>query len=229
MKTLIFSLALICLPSVLRAAPTNGADAKPHALYVELLGGSTLVGLNYDARFGSTTHWGWRGGLSWAYSEANGFFPDSHDSRYWAVPLGVNYLLGSGRHSLELGLGASVGLVNRHYNRVSSYEQAVPQADFRRYLDDGSLVPQGAALFFDETSQQGYLVFSNVERRSKNSFGYYFFGDIGYRHTARSGFLFRAGLSPSFNFGDRYAISRGFSDTFHRFTLGAYLGFGWAF
>lgn len=168
-------------------------NSKPRAVYMELLGASTMVGVNYDARFNRHTHWGWRAGLSFAYSSSDNFFGHATSTRAWAVPLGVNYLLGNWRNNLEMGVGVNLGVYNNHY--------VEPLID-----PDGGL-----------------------EENSENLFGYYFFADVGYRHVARSGFLFRAGVSPSLNFGDGHAVCRGFSGEPKRVGLSVYLGFGWAF
>ena len=56
---------------------------------------------------------------------------------------------------------------------------------------------------------------------SKTQFGYFFFGDIGYRYQRPNGFLFRVGVSPSFNFGDKYGLNKA--------AFFPYIGFGWSF
>lgn len=52
-------------------------------------------------------------------------------------------------------------------------------------------------------------------------FGYFLFGNIGYRYQRSNGLMFRIGMSPSFNFGDKYGIEK---SAFY-----PYLGFGWSF
>ena len=44
----------------------------------------------------------------------------------------------------------------------------------------------------------------------ENKFGYFFFGDIGYRYQPTSGMVFRIGVSPSFNFDDSHSIHKAF-------------------
>ena len=56
---------------------------------------------------------------------------------------------------------------------------------------------------------------------SKTQFGYFFFGDIGYRYQRPNGFMFRVGVSPSFNFGDKYGLNKA--------AFFPYIGFGWSF
>ncbi len=197
MKKLLIIFALV-VPMAVSAQQSDQSDQtdknpKPHAVYLELLGASTMVGVSYDARFNSHTHWGWRAGLSFAYSSSDNFFSYATSTRAWAVPIEVNYLLGNWRNSLEMGVGANLGVYNNHW--------VVPL-----------LGPTGG-----------------MEEESENLFGYYLFADIGYRHVARSGFLFRAGVSPSLNFGDEHAVYRGFASEAKRVGLSVYLGFGWAF
>lgn len=52
-------------------------------------------------------------------------------------------------------------------------------------------------------------------------FGYFLFGDIGYRYERAGGFMFRIGVSPSFNFGDKHGVTK---SVFY-----PYLGLGWSF
>lgn len=55
----------------------------------------------------------------------------------------------------------------------------------------------------------------------KTQLGYFFFGDIGYRYQRPNGFMFRVGVSPSFNFGDKYGLNKA--------AFFPYIGFGWSF
>lgn len=68
----------------------------------------------------------------------------------------------------------------------------------------------------DETSPKTEFYTS-----SKTQFGYFFFGDIGYRYQRPNGFMFRVGVSPSFNFGDKYGLNKA--------AFFPYIGFGWSF
>lgn len=96
-------------------------------VYLELLGASNGLGINYDARFnrGSASGFGWRTGLGFGYrysstGVAYGFNEtgNSQDggvaldmSRVYdqcfraSVPLEVNYLLGKGPSKIDLGAG----------------------------------------------------------------------------------------------------------------------------
>jgi hypothetical protein len=68
-----------------------------------------------------------------------------------------------------------------------------------------------------------------IYTKSKNEFGYYFFGNIGYRHVAKSGFMFRVGVTPTLTFGGKHAVYCGFSDDYNKVSAIPYIGFGWAF
>ena len=82
------------------------------------------------------------------------------------------------------------------------------------YVEDTWWYPGGENT--DETSPKTYFYTS-----SRTQFGYFFFGDIGYRYQRPNGFMFRVGVSPSFNFGDKYGLNKA--------AFFPYIGFGWSF
>lgn len=109
------------------------------------------------------------------------------------VPLELNYLLGEKKSKLEVGFGASLGVY--HVKETSwFYSQPVPP----------------------ETEE----IAERYESK-ENRFGYFLFGNIGYRYQRTNGFMFRVGLSPSFNFGDKHGLSK---SAFY-----PYIGLGWSF
>lgn len=55
----------------------------------------------------------------------------------------------------------------------------------------------------------------NYDCRLKGNSGF------GYRYQRNSGFMFRVGVSPSFNFGDKYGLKK---SAFY-----PYVGLGWSF
>ena len=55
----------------------------------------------------------------------------------------------------------------------------------------------------------------------ENRFGYFLFGNIGYRYQRTNGVMFRVGLSPSINFGDKHGVIK---SAFY-----PYIGHGWSF
>lgn len=230
MKRILLPLLALCLTMTATAQKSNEGTTKNHAVYLELLGGSSEIGVNYDARFNKHTRWGWRAGLGFAYSESSGCFDHSNSIRAWSVPFGINYLIGNKKNYLELELGASLGLYNGHYEKWTSHSDEISKADYERYTADRSLLPDNATPAYDPETQKGYLIYNEYHQATENKFGYFFFGDIGYRHVANSGFLFRIGLNPLFNFGGEHAVYRVIGNSYaHKLSMGFYLGFGWAF
>ncbi|MBR1694066.1 MAG: hypothetical protein IJ709_01490, partial [Selenomonas sp.] len=63
--------------------------------------------------------------------------------------------------------------------------------------------------------------YAKTTPKSRKSFGYFVFFDIGYRFQPIKGFDFRVGITPSFNFGDKRGITRAWGLP--------YLSFGYAF
>ena len=176
------------------------AQERKNSLYGELAGASNGVGVNFESRFSKTSPFGWRVGLAWGYGESDFAFGDSESLRAYTVPLGVNWLIGKGRSKFELGAGVSLGLYNLHRKSYDYQLKGYVEAS------DGTKIPY----------------YEGVPHTDKsNKFGYFLFGDIGYRHVSRKGFLFRAGISPSFNFDDSHGVSKVF--------FFPYLGFGYSF
>ena len=93
MKTL--NLRLILLTGLFLLTGTLTASAQEEqsrdkSVYLELLGPSMMVGINYDARFKEGSPWGYRTGLGFGYSESNWFFGDATSTRVYSIPLEVN-------------------------------------------------------------------------------------------------------------------------------------------
>ena len=177
------------------------AQGRKHSVFMELVGASNGVGMNFESRFSDTSSFGWRVGLAWGYGESSNFaFGGSESLRAYTVPIGVNWLIGRGRNQLELGAGVSLGLYNLH-SRYYEYQ-------LTGYVEteDGTRIPYYEGIPHTDNG---------------NKFGYFLFGDIGYRHVSRKGFLFRIGISPSFNFDDSHGVSKSF--------FFPYLGFGYSF
>lgn len=164
---------------------------KTRSLSVELLGAQNVVGVNYDSRFKGNSGWGYRVGIGYGYGD-NSSWIDQKISGV-GVPLELNYLLGEKKSKLEVGFGASLGMY--HIKETSwVYSQPVPP----------------------ETEE----IAERYESK-ENRFGYFLFGNIGYRYQRTNGFMFRVGLSPSFNFGDKHGINK---SAFY-----PYIGLGWSF
>lgn len=86
----------------------------------------------------------------------------------------LNYLLGKKNSKLELGFGLSLGVY--HIKETVAY------------------VNTGWYPGTEDTDQKSGEIkyYTNKE----NCFGYFFFGDIGYRYQRPNGFMFRVGVSP---------------------------------
>ena len=156
------------------------------------------MGINYDSRFNGNSGLGYRVGIGYGYGYNSGLFDQKINGV--GVPLELNYLLGKKNSKLELGFGASLG--------VYQVKETIG------YVEDTWWYPGGEKT--DETSPKTYFYTS-----SKTQFGYLFFGDIGYRYQHPNGFMFRVGVSPSFNFGDKYGLKK--------VAFFPYIGLGWSF
>lgn len=174
------------------------AQQKIRNLSVELLGAQNIVGINYDSRFNGNSGLGYRVGVGYVYGDTSGWVDQKINGV--GVPLELNYLLGKKNSKLELGFGASLG--------VYQVKETIG------YVKDTGWYPSGENT--DETSPK-----IDFYTSSKTQFGYFFFGDIGYRYQRPNGFMFRVGVSPSFNFGDKYGLNKA--------AFFPYIGFGWSF
>lgn len=148
------------------------------SIYLEFLGPSNFLGLSYDSRIRPESSWGYRIGVGYYY-EKSSLFTSQYSNFGLSAPIEVNYLLGKRRHKLEVGLGVNLGIYS---DKTFYYINSVDSQD----------------LNMQQTT--GYT------RQTK--FGYYFYSNIGYRYQAKKGFLFRTGISPSFNFGDKYGVRK---------------------
>src|SRR3954470_23397537 len=86
-------------------AVSLGAAPARNAVYVELVGSAPVVSLNYERGLGD----GLTARLGVGYLRATGFLGSTLDRVQ--LPLLFGYLVGSGPHHLELGLGAVPGLL----------------------------------------------------------------------------------------------------------------------
>ncbi|MCW4112458.1 hypothetical protein [Segatella copri] len=174
------------------------AQQKTRNLSVELLGAQNIVGINYDSRFDGNSGLGYRIGIGYGYGDNSGLFDQKINGV--GVPLELNYLLGKKNSKLELGFGASLG--------VYQVKETIG------YVKDTGWYPGGENT--DETSPK-----IDFYTSSKTQFGYFLFGNIGYRYQRPNGFMFRVGVSPSFNFGDKYGLKKA--------AFFPYIGLGWSF
>lgn len=170
----------------------SSAQDKVQSVSLELLGAHTGAGINYDTRFKGNSGLGYRVGIGYSYSVNDYFFGDEKIKGIGA-PVELNYLFGKKNHKLEVGVGTSLGVYHR-------------KEEAHYYFSPTPEYPDGLAEdYFNE----------------ETLFGYFLFGDIGYRYQRPHGFVFRSGFSPSLNFGDKYGMNK---DKFY-----PYIGLGWSF
>lgn len=177
--------------AMLSVSASMAAQDKVRNVSIELLGAQNMVGVNYDSRLKGNSGLGYRVGIGFGYGDNSGLV--DQDIKGVGVPVELNYLLGKKHHKLEVGFGASLGMY--HVKETAWYYcQPVPPET--------------------EGREESYT-------STSNRFGYFMFGDIGYRYQRDNGFMFRAGVSPSFNFGDKYGLKK---SAFY-----PYIGLGWSF
>ncbi|MBQ8047119.1 MAG: hypothetical protein IJ196_04245 [Prevotella sp.] len=177
------------------AQQTSPGNLPKQSIYLEIGGASNLAGLSYERRFSGNDRFGWRTGVAFVYAEHMSIFTGSDDLRGWTVPIEVNYLTGRRKSHLELGVGINLGYYNEHTHYY----------------------------YYQHTGEVDGIYQYDVEQRhdTRNTWGHFFYGNIGYRYQAKSGFQFRAGISPSFNLGGDHAVSKSF--------FWPYLSLGYAF
>lgn len=93
------SLAVLSMIAALSCTAVAQSPTSRNSIYVELLGNGLLYSCNYDHLF--TESFGMRVGV--------GYFP-YHEVSLGTLPLLGYYLIGSGSHKIELGLGVCVVL-----------------------------------------------------------------------------------------------------------------------
>lgn len=191
----LFKTLLILCVAVAQSAMAQQVENTQKSMYLELFGASNMVGVNYDSRFKPNSPWGYRVGLGYTYSKNYGLLSGSNSIRGVDVPIEANYLLGKKRSKLELGLGVNLGYYKEKYDTWDLKEIG---------KEDG--------ITYYESIYKG--------EDSRSLWGYYCFGNIGYRYQPSHGFQFRAGISPSFNLGGKHAVSK---------SVFPYISFGYVF
>ena len=187
MKTTKKLLTLLLAMCLMGGVVAQAQDAPERSLSLELFGAQNTVGINYDSRFKGNHGLGYRVGVGYGYSETSTIASSSYALQGIAVPIEINYLFGKDRHKLELGLGTSLGY---YYEKCHVWASVGPAPG-------------------DVSGGPPYFGYADYYKKvTHNSFGYFVFGNIGYRLQTNRGFLFRAGFTPSFNFGDQYGIHR---------------------
>ena len=177
MKRTLFIMILALLSSTLMAQ-----ERPRQAVFAEFLGASGIIGVSYDSRFKTSEHWGYRFGLSFNEGgESETFISSDKDYQGPSLLVEGNYLIGKGRHFLELGLGMMHGFFK-------------PLFDKDEMFYDGN--PWSSSSSWGTSEDWEY--------------GYYCYVDVGYRFQPVKGVIARAGICPSFVFGDEYGLRRSF-------------------
>ena len=198
MKTTKKLLTLLLAMCLMGGFVAQAQEVPERSLSLELFGAQNTVGINYDSRFKGNHGLGYRVGVGYGYSETSTIASSSYALQGIAVPIEINYLFGQGRHKLELGFGTSLGY---YYEKCHVWTSVGPAPG-------------------DVSGGPPYFGYADYYKKvTHNSFGYFVLGNIGYRLQTNRGFLFRAGFTPSFNFGDQYGI--------HRKWYYPYVSFGW--
>jgi hypothetical protein len=200
MKTTKKLMTLLLAMSLMGGIVAQAQEGTERSLSLELFGAQNTVGINYDSRFKGNHGLGYRVGVGYGYSETSTIASTSYALQGIAAPIEINYLFGKGRHKLELGIGTSLGY---YYEKCHVLTTVGPAPGY------GGVY--GGPPYF------GYADY--YKKVTHNTFGYFVFGNIGYRLQTNRGFQFRAGMTPSFNFGDQYGI--------HRKWYYPYVSFGW--
>jgi hypothetical protein len=113
---------LIALASLLAMTWPENSRAQSvrtahNSVYLELLGNGALYSMNYDRMFSESV--GGRIGVMYiALNEDQG----NDNVSVTFVPVMVNYLVGEGKHKLELGLGALLVFASGGFDETGDFE-----------------------------------------------------------------------------------------------------------
>ena len=66
----------------------------------------------------------------------------------------------------------------------------------------------GASMGYYHIQESTYPFGITYPDEPGNSFGYFMFAEVGYRYQPVQGLMLRVGLTPSWNFGDKYGLDR---------------------
>lgn len=111
---------------------------REQGVFLELFGASTTLGVHYDTRFNEYTRWGGRIGVAYTNSDSQDFFKSAPEKTTgWSFPIAVNYLMGGGRHHVEIGLGVSYGFYNCKYHDKMGHEIESDRSGAFGFLDLG--------------------------------------------------------------------------------------------
>ena len=170
-------------------AQTTTDSLAERSLSLELQGVHNLVGINYDSRFKGNDGLGYRVGLGYAYGYSDFTFIVDASDKIQGVAVPLEINYLLGKRNSKLELGAGISL-GYYWERYAITYPAPGKAGSTGRI-------------------QGH----------ENRFGYFTFGNIGYRLQTKRGFQLRVGWAPSINFKDKHCLHRGL--------WASYISFGW--
>lgn len=179
--TIIFKLKRkTVLLSALFLVPFNNSNAQKniHSFSIEAFGAQNTIGINYDTRIRGNYGLGYRVGIGYGYADNSGLFDQKINGI--GIPLELNYLFGKKKSKFEVGFGTSLGLYN---------------------------IKETTWYFYQSISSETEGIIDKYTT-SKNRFGYFIFGNIGYRYQREHGFTLRIGITPSFKLENKYGLKR---------------------
>ena len=170
-------------------AQTATDSLAERSLSLELQGVHNLVGINFDSRFKGNDGLGYRVGLGYAYGYSDFTFIVDASDKIQGVAVPLEINYLLGKRNSKLELGAGISL-GYYWERYAITYPAPGKAGSTGRI-------------------QGH----------ENRFGYFTFGNIGYRLQTKRGFQLRVGWAPSINFKDKHCLHRGL--------WASYISFGW--
>ncbi|MBQ8968496.1 MAG: hypothetical protein IJ064_02005 [Bacteroidaceae bacterium] len=193
--------------SVRVSSPAIGA-AK--AISAEV-GGTNLIGVSYDGRFQGNWGWGYRVGMGYdrdvdkmgwstmSATNSGSSWQYKSTARGFGIPLEINYLAGRRLHQFEVGAGTVLGYY-KEKNRIRSLELT-------------------SQVVGNETT---VTTIETTVRWNRKYFGWYAYGNVGYRFHCKRGFLLRLGTLVAYG-EDDHTPYRG------QWSIRPYLGLGYTF
>ena len=169
---------------------------QAQAIYLEFAGASIPIGINYDSRF-PDSRFGYRVGIAYTIGSMGEMFEDNcmKDEEIRGFNVPVELNCLFGNSRKKSHLELGVGVNMGLYEHSEGYS-----------LECGGPADP-----------------STIEKNTM--FGYFLFGNIGYRYQKAKGFLFRLGISPKFDLGDKNGIGS-YVDIL---SIIPYLSFGYSF
>lgn len=221
LKKLAMSAVLLAATATTMAAPAAGGDAgtqqqqphldvvaPTHVLYLEWGAASNGLGIGYERRLLSDHQLYLRTGLGFGYSSSDSWTVVADPGTQSGTTAGgqlVEYKLKNYSYCVPVGV---TYLVGRH----------------RSKLETGMGI---SVLYEHETLKAD----GGMQSASDNSWSANAFANVGWRWQARSGFLFRVGLSAvcALNKNTYWNDGVTFGDADDRVAVAPYVGFGWSF